>query len=65
MHDDYYECRACHAVSYNTNDIIERYCGRCHEFEDQVPRRIVGRSRPSNAEVASTIASIQESIDRG
>jgi hypothetical protein len=28
-----YTCPRCHLVSYNPNDIKERYCGRCHEFE--------------------------------
>jgi hypothetical protein len=27
-----YECPKCGAVSYNRNDMIERYCVRCHEF---------------------------------
>jgi DnaJ-class molecular chaperone len=29
-----YICPGCRAVSYNPNDIDERYCGRCHQFAD-------------------------------
>lgn len=28
------ECPACHRVSYNINDIRERYCGHCHNWHD-------------------------------
>lgn len=29
-----YCCVACGAVNINPNDVRERYCGRCHTFED-------------------------------
>jgi hypothetical protein len=29
-----FRCPRCGAVSYNPNDIRERYCGRCHVFVD-------------------------------
>lgn len=29
-----FTCPRCQAVSYNPNDISERYCGRCHVFVD-------------------------------
>jgi hypothetical protein len=29
-----FKCSRCGAVSYNINDIRERYCGRCHVFID-------------------------------
>ena len=29
-----FACPRCQAVSYNPNDIRERYCGRCHQFAD-------------------------------
>lgn len=29
-----FTCPRCGAVSYNPNDIRERYCGRCHVFVD-------------------------------
>ena len=28
-----YRCPRCAAVSFNPNDIRERYCGACHQFE--------------------------------
>jgi ribosomal protein S27AE len=28
-----FECPTCGAVSYNPNDIRERYCGRCHAWQ--------------------------------
>jgi hypothetical protein len=28
-----FECPSCGAVSYNPNDIRERYCGRCHAWQ--------------------------------
>lgn len=31
------ECRRCGAVSYNPNDVRERYCGRCHAFHTTAP----------------------------
>lgn len=30
-----YTCPRCGAVSHNPHDENERYCGRCHEFEDE------------------------------
>lgn len=33
----HYRCKACGAVSFNRNDIKERYCGRCHQFADDRP----------------------------
>jgi hypothetical protein len=27
-----YTCRFCQRVSYNANDIAQRYCGHCHKF---------------------------------
>jgi hypothetical protein len=32
-----FTCPRCGAVSYNPNDIRERYCGRCHVFVDDAP----------------------------
>ena len=29
-----YLCPNCGAESFNINDVRERYCGRCHVFED-------------------------------
>ena len=29
-----YTCPSCGAESFNMNDIVERYCGRCHVFEE-------------------------------
>ena len=31
-----FRCPRCGAVSYNPNDIRERYCGRCHVFVDDL-----------------------------
>ena len=31
---DSYTCPSCKAVSYNPHDKIEKYCGKCHKFED-------------------------------
>jgi hypothetical protein len=31
-----FRCPRCGAVSYNPNDIRERYCGRCHAFVDDL-----------------------------
>jgi hypothetical protein len=30
--DDAIKCLLCGSVSYNANDVRERYCGRCHAF---------------------------------
>ena len=30
--DPSYECPDCHSVSYNSNDIANKYCGACHRF---------------------------------
>lgn len=27
-------CNTCGKVSWNTNDVIHRYCGHCHKFHD-------------------------------
>jgi hypothetical protein len=31
-----YECPKCHIVSYNPNDVANFYCGRCHQFADDL-----------------------------
>jgi hypothetical protein len=33
-----FACPRCGAVSYNPNDVLERYCGACHVFVDDEPR---------------------------
>lgn len=30
------KCPKCRMVSYNTNDIDYKYCGKCHEWHDQM-----------------------------
>ena len=30
-------CPVCRMVSYNPNDVRERYCGHCHQFHDEMP----------------------------
>jgi hypothetical protein len=30
-----FTCPKCGAVSYNKNDVEQRYCGKCHEFFDE------------------------------
>jgi hypothetical protein len=35
-----FTCPRCGAVSYNANDIRERYCGRCHVFVDDEARAV-------------------------
>lgn len=32
MSEPHFTCPQCGAVSYNPNDILNRYCGRCHVF---------------------------------
>lgn len=33
------QCLTCGLISYNPNDIRERYCGACHRFhDDPLPR---------------------------
>ena len=29
------QCLACGLVSHNPNDVVQRYCGRCHKFHHQ------------------------------
>jgi hypothetical protein len=36
-----YTCPFCGAVSHNEIDAIERYCGRCHRFADDVSRHYI------------------------
>lgn len=33
---DSFECPKCQSVSYNPNDIANWYCGRCHQFVDDM-----------------------------
>jgi ribosomal protein S27AE len=35
-----YVCPRCGARSFNPNDIRERYCGRCHVFQEDEPHAI-------------------------
>lgn len=28
------QCLVCESISYNKNDIREKYCGRCHQYHD-------------------------------
>jgi hypothetical protein len=32
-------CETCGRVSYNPNDIEQKYCGACHKFADDPPRK--------------------------
>jgi hypothetical protein len=32
-------CPQCGFRSYNPHDIEHRYCGQCHQFHDQLPKR--------------------------
>ena len=32
----YIECLSCHLRSYNFYDILNRYCGNCHSFHDDI-----------------------------
>jgi predicted amidophosphoribosyltransferase len=43
-----FTCPRCGSVSYNPNDIRERYCGRCHAFVDDPPAACAacGASQP-------------------
>jgi hypothetical protein len=36
----YVVCPKCGQVSYNFSDILERYCGRCHGFHDDLMQGI-------------------------
>ncbi len=31
------QCLICGKISYNKNDIEQRYCGHCHRFHDRIP----------------------------
>ena len=31
-------CPLCHSVSFNANDVEQKYCGRCHLFHADMPR---------------------------
>ena len=33
-------CPKCGMVSYNPNDVEQRYCGNCHAFHDDLPKRL-------------------------
>lgn len=33
---DYFECPKCHTVSHNPNDAANMYCGRCHQFVEDM-----------------------------
>lgn len=30
-------CPQCHRRSYHPADIVQRYCGHCHQFHDYMP----------------------------
>lgn len=30
------QCIKCGMISYNPNDIYQRYCGKCHEFHEHL-----------------------------
>lgn len=36
-----FECPKCHAVSHNPNDLANLYCGRCHQFVEDMRREQV------------------------
>lgn len=41
-HGWWIQCSICGLISYNENDVRERYCGHCHIFHDPIggaPRR--------------------------
>lgn len=42
-----YTCPRCGAISRNPNDIAQRYCGRCHRYEEPVNRYTIEMELPS------------------
>jgi ribosomal protein L37E len=40
-----YVCPRCGAESFNLNDVAQRYCGRCHVFEDDAAEIERARAR--------------------
>jgi hypothetical protein len=36
MTDSPFTCPFCGVISHNSNDVDQRYCGRCHVFVDDV-----------------------------
>lgn len=38
---EYFTCPECGATSFNTNDQLHGYCGRCHDFTGASPEVIV------------------------
>lgn len=34
-------CPQCGAESYHPTDIRERYCGRCHQFHEMMPAKLI------------------------
>lgn len=41
----YIVCPKCGMVSHNPNDVLNRYCGACHAFHDDMVRE-VGEAKP-------------------
>jgi ribosomal protein L37E len=53
------ECPVCGMVSYNTNDIVEGYCGHCHDWTRDP---VMDAARASNREVAKRME--QQLLDK-
>ena len=61
-------CPFCRAVSYNPNDIRERYCGRCHVFVDDALRegceRALAALERREATIQAIVAAVHDLADR-
>lgn len=48
MTESTYTCPRCRAVSHNPNDLANRYCGWCHQFEDATLTNFTIYSSPAD-----------------
>lgn len=57
-------CPQCGLTSYNPNDIRERYCGRCHQWHEQMGVEVwVIYSRPKDMPDAAFVLRRQMAIE--
>jgi hypothetical protein len=56
-------CLDCGLISFNPNDVRERYCGNCHEFHDAKEVKARVREHFASTPAAEVVASVERILD--
>lgn len=53
------QCLDCGAISWNLNDVRQRYCGHCHEFHDHKEVKVRVREHFDQTPAEEVVANME------